>query len=692
MATSDEYSEGSSWLRRSITLVVLVAVLGGAAYGSWYYFLRDSAPAAAAVTEQDATVTTGNLVTSFTTTGAAAASLTSKLTFAASGQVESVSVALGDTVTSGQELARLDDKDAQRKLATAQSSVTTAQLKLQQLTEPPAATDIASAEQGVSSAQGQLAGAQSALAKATAGPSDTDLSTADAAITSAQNAVTNANNQVNTSFASLISAQRNYCANGDLIQSNVCLSADIPLSLSGSSQLNSELRHPFGTTQQQSTISQAISSLLSANTSYNSALASVVTAGQGVTAAQAKKQALYDPPSALDLSQLQTGVNTAQLSVTNAQAKLAALLAGPAATDIALQQQSVDVAQIAFQTQLDAMNDLVLRAPFDGVIGAVGVSVGDQATAATAAFTLTAPEQMRIDLTVSETDLPGLKLGQFGLATFDALPGDSYILKVTAISNTPTVTQGIVTYPVQAEILRAADLQKDAAELQPEASALLSLRAGATGTGAFTGSGAAGTGAAAAGAGAARGTGNAQAGRTPIAGRTPGAGRTPAAGTTPGANGAAGAGGGAGGGTAILQALGNAPLPAVGMSANVSVLLTVKENSLLVPTGAIKRQGRTEFVIVKKDDGTTEQVTVTTGGSDATNTDVLTGLTAGEKVVLGAAPVVKGAATPTVVANGAGRVAGGAGGFGGATGRTGAGGAAGAGGGAAGGGAAGGIK
>jgi hypothetical protein len=127
------------------------------------------------------------------------------------------------------------------------------------------------------------------------------------------------------------------------------------------------------------------------------------------------------------------------------------------------------------------------------------------------------------------------------------------------------------------------------------------------------------------------------------------------------------------------------------MSANVTVLLSVKENSLLVPTGAIKRQGRTEFVIVKKDDGTTEQVTVTTGGSDATNTAVLTGLTEGEKVVLGAVAAAKGSTTPTTTANplGTGRFAGGgaAGGFGGAGGARG-----GAGGAAAGGGAAGGIR
>jgi len=78
---------------------------------------------------------------------------------------------------------------------------------------------------------------------------------------------------------------------------------------------------------------------------------------------------------------------------------------------------------------------------------------------------------------------------------------------------------------------------------------------------------------------------------------------------------------------------------------------------LLVPTGAIKRQGTTRYVVVKKDDGTTENVNVTVGGADNTNTQILTGLTEGQKVVLGATTAARGT-TPTTAA-GAGAFPGG---------------------------------
>ena len=59
---------------------------------------------------------------------------------------------------------------------------------------------------------------------------------------------------------------------------------------------------------------------------------------------------------------------------------------------------------------------------------------------------------------------------------------------------------------------------------------------------------------------------------------------------------------------------------------------------VLLPTTAIRRQGRTTFVYKKKDDGTMEQVTITTSGSDSTNTGIATGLVEGDKVVVGAVP------------------------------------------------------
>lgn len=638
MTLSTDYDDGRPWLRRIISLAVLLGVLGGGAYAAYYFGFRDDSPAKTAATTSEATVTKGQIVSSLTTTGTAASTLTTKLTFQASGQVKTIGVVVGDKVAAGQELARLDDRDASRKLESSRSSLTVAQIKLQQLLDPPKAADVASALQSVASAIGQLTSAQANLDKATRGPSDSDALTADAAVTTAQNSLVSANAQVDTSWNALIGAQRSYCLLAGILV-DVCYAQDIPLSDVKNAALTAELRNPPGSASQGTAIISGINSLFSANNAYSNAKNGVVTAQNNIETAKAKKQALYDPPTTSDLAQLNASVTTAQAGLVTAQARLDQLNAGATSAEIALQSESVKQSQISLQQQQDAYDSLVLRAPYAGTVGAVAINVGDQVGASTAAVTLANPEGVRVDLTVSETDLSSIKQGQYGVATFDSLAGNFYLLKITGVSSTPTFTQGVVTYPVQAQILRGADLAANAAGLQQVAAAFASLGAGTTRT---TGAGAGqqgGTGAAP--AGGVQGGAGAQGG----AQRTPGAA---AAGRTPGAGGQGGAGAG------LLASIANAPLPSPGMTASVTVVLSVTQDALLLPTGAIKRSGRTSVVSIKLPDGTFEQRTVTTGGTDSTNTSVLTGLVEGDVVQIGG--TTSGAAagrTPTAAAAGA---------------------------------------
>ncbi|MEP7215902.1 MAG: HlyD family efflux transporter periplasmic adaptor subunit [Anaerolineaceae bacterium] len=619
MTLSTDYDEGRPWVRRIISLAVLLGVVGGGAYAVYYFGFRDDSPAKTAATVSEVTVTKGQIVSSFTTTGTAASTLTTKLTFQASGQVKLISVVVGDKVIAGQELARLDDRDASRKLESSRSSLTVAQIKLQQLLDPPKAADVASAQQSVSSAVGQLASAQANLDKATKGPSDADALTAEAAITTAQNSLASANTQVDTSWNALIGAQRSYCLLPAILV-NPCYAQDIPLSDVTISGLTASLRNPPGSAAQGTAIVSGINSLFSANNGYLNAKSAVVTAQNNIETAKAKKQALYDPPTASDLAQLNASVTTAQAGLVTAQARLDQVNAGATSAEIALQSESVKQSQISLQQQQDAYDSLVLRAPYAGTVGVVAINVGDQVGASTAAVTLTNPEGVRVDLTVSETDLNSIKQGQYGVTTFDSLAGNFYLLKITGVSTTPTVTQGIVTYPVQAQILRGPDLAANAAGLQQISAALTSLSGGTT---------------RAAGANAGGGAAPGRAGTAPAGGFQGGAGgaqRTPgaaAAGRTPGA----GAQGAAGGG--ILASIANAPLPSPGMSASVTVILSVTQDALLLPTTAIKRSGRTSVVSLKLPDGTIEQRTVTTGGTDSTNTAILTGLVEGDVVQVG---------------------------------------------------------
>ena len=72
------------------------------------------------------------------------------------------------------------------------------------------------------------------------------------------------------------------------------------------------------------------------------------------------------------------------------------------------------------------------------------------------------------------------------------------------------------------------------------------------------------------------------------------------------------------------------------MSASVTILAEVREQSVLVPTAAVRQLDGEFFVTVPAADGGTERVAVEVGASDGTNVEILSGLEAGDAVLIGA--------------------------------------------------------
>lgn len=68
------------------------------------------------------------------------------------------------------------------------------------------------------------------------------------------------------------------------------------------------------------------------------------------------------------------------------------------------------------------------------------------------------------------------------------------------------------------------------------------------------------------------------------------------------------------------------------MSVSASIITDVKQNILIVPSSAVKAQGGTTYVEVLNG-ATPEQRNVTTGVSNSTDTEILSGLSEGDKVV-----------------------------------------------------------
>ena len=361
---------------------------------------------------------------------------------------------------------------------------------------------------------------------------------------------------------------------------------------------------------------------------------------------------LTAPPDEGDLEQARAALENARAALLTARARYDELQSGPTANAISQQELSVRLAEISLEAARSALLELTLLAPFDGVIASVGVRPGDRVNAAAAAFTVSTPNSVLIELTVTETDLLDLEVGQAGLASFDAIEGVEYPVRIVSVGRVPNAAQGVVTYDVAARLLAGAEVAEVASEL-----AIL----GGAGAGAAALPGAGGLGGAAGGLGRASG---------PLAGLELPEGMTlqqlaealasggplPEGVTLPEgleippqllqrlAAGTAGTRGGAGAG-AGTGAAGARPLAVPGMSASVTILTAVREPAVLLPVAAVRRIDGAWFVAVPAagDAGDAEgeqvgfeRVEVEVGTSDGVSVEITSGLDEGAVVLLGA--------------------------------------------------------
>ena len=110
-----------TWPGRIFAVALVGLLAGGAIFVS-----RANAPAAKAEIRTQA-VTKGSVIQSVAVSGSVAASNQTKMTFKSSGKIAALYVSVGQQVTAGQPLAKLDTTDLETALAQAQANLVTAQ-------------------------------------------------------------------------------------------------------------------------------------------------------------------------------------------------------------------------------------------------------------------------------------------------------------------------------------------------------------------------------------------------------------------------------------------------------------------------------------------------------------------------------------------------------------------------------------
>jgi HlyD family secretion protein len=147
---------------------------------------------------------------------------------------------------------------------------------------------------------------------------------------------------------------------------------------------------------------------------------------------------------------------SALAAVEQAQVALDQLKRGPNADDVRIAELEVDQAKAALEQARNALLDAQIVAPFDGLVAAVNVRVGEVAAGTLPAVVLVDTRQYHLDVAVDEVDIARIAPGQAVTVTLDALPGDVFAGVVDAIAPQSTVNAGIVSYPVRV-VLSAAD-------------------------------------------------------------------------------------------------------------------------------------------------------------------------------------------------------------------------------------------
>ena len=130
-------------------------------------------------------------------------------------------------------------------------------------------------------------------------------------------------------------------------------------------------------------------------------------------------------------------------------------------------EQALEEAQEELAEALDASPEIT--APFDGFITKVNVEGGDEVTKGTVAVVIADPAKFEADILVNEMDIFQVKLGGEAWVQVDAMQGMSFPAEVTHISPTATIQQGVVNYRVKVELQPLEEVTQERQEARQEA-------------------------------------------------------------------------------------------------------------------------------------------------------------------------------------------------------------------------------
>ncbi len=357
-----------------------------------------------------------------------------------SGTVTYIPITVGQKVQRGQILVSLDSRSALISLKQAEASYESAKATYKKTESGATEETILASKSAVDSSKLSLISAkQNAIAKM----QDAYIQASDVVYTKTASFFLNPNT-LSPTFSITGLPLNNQNVQSQIETSRSAIVAMLPLwkndlnTLTVDSSLSTDLTKTTDRLNQVAQYLDAISSVLNGtqSTSIDSYKNTVSTARSSV--------------SSLISSTITAGQSIDAASTTLAQNNLSYTLkvAPPTEDDLTIAKAQLVSAEANYLSAQQNYANTIIRAPFDAVVGAIGVKIGDSASSGSSAVTLITANKFA-DLSLNEVDATKIKLGQKVTLTFDAIEDLTLAGTVSEVSPLGTVSQGVVTYNVK---------------------------------------------------------------------------------------------------------------------------------------------------------------------------------------------------------------------------------------------------
>jgi HlyD family secretion protein len=174
----------------------------------------------------------------------------------------------------------------------------------------------------------------------------------------------------------------------------------------------------------------------------------------------------------LDTLSLERSVQQAEINVKSARMDLerakepktsssgTEILTAPDPLDIEIKEFQLETAKMNLREEEIKLENATMMAPFAGLVAEVNVAAGDQVNENTVAIRLIDPKRFGVDVLVNEMDIYKIKVGTEATVSVEALSSMVFPAKVAHISPVANVQSSVVNYAVQVELEPLDTLQQ----------------------------------------------------------------------------------------------------------------------------------------------------------------------------------------------------------------------------------------